>query len=374
MLSDLELKYYSRQILLDEIGISGQGKLKNAKVLVIGAGGLGCPVLTYLTAAGIGNIGIVDDDKIDISNLHRQTLFSFDEVGKSKAEIAKIKLEKLNPFISIEALPKRFEIENALEIIKKYDIIVDCSDNYETRFLVNDSCVLLNKILIYGSIYKFEGQVSVFNFKNGPTYRCLFPEIPLKESLTNCSLSGVVGVLPGIIGSFQANEVIKIITEQNNILSGKLMIFNSKTNESQFIHFVRNKTVDYSEICKLNFSKEENNLSNIAIKQIEKQDLIESEKINKREILFLDVREMGEIPIFESENVIKIPLSKLDPITIGLELKKIPKNKKIIVFCQSGFRSIRAIKMLKELNDFENLVNLKDGINKNFIEAWKKKK
>ena len=363
MLSDLELKYYSRQILLEDIGLAGQEKLKKAKVLVIGAGGLGCPVLTYLTAAGVGNIGIVDHDIIEISNLHRQTLYSFEEIGKSKAEIAKIKLEKLNPFISIEVFSIRFEIDNALKIMEKYEIIVDCSDNYETRFLVNDATVFLNKILIYGSIYKFEGQVSVFNFKNGPTYRCLFPEMPVKESLTNCSLSGVIGVLPGIIGGFQANEVVKIITEQNNILSGKLMIYNAKTNHNQFIDFKRNSAINYDLLFKLQLS------TKIQHYEISKQELLEVEKIIKQEILFLDVREIGEIPIFETENLIRISLSKIE-----LDFNKIPKNQKVIVFCQSGIRSKNAINLLKKLDNFENLINLNEGISEEFIESWKEKK
>lgn len=363
MLSDLELKYYSRQILLEEIGLKGQEKLKSAKVLVIGAGGLGCPVLTYLAAAGVGDIGIVDNDTIDISNLHRQILYSYEEIGKSKAEIAKIKLEKLNPFISIEAFKLRLGIDNALEIIKKYDIIVDCSDNYQTRFLVNDAAIFLNKILVYGSIYKFEGQVSVFNFKNGPTYRCLFPQFPLKESLVNCSLSGVIGVLPGIIGSFQANEVVKIITEQNNILSGKLMIYNAKTNNSQFIYFEKNSSINYDEIIKLHFSNE------IQYSETSKKELLELEKIMKQEILFLDVREIGEMPTFDFENLLKIPLS-----IVEMEFSKIPKNKKVIVFCQSGNRSKQAIILLEKFYNFENLVNLTDGISENFIESWKKKK
>lgn len=230
MLTDKEIAYYSRQLLVDEIGIAGQLKLKQAKVLVVGAGGLGCPLLQYITAAGVGSIGIVDGDFVDISNLHRQILYDFNSIGKNKAIESKNKLKTLNPFIDIEAFPLSLESENAIEIIQNYDIIVDCSDNYATRFLVNDAGVLLQKIVVYGSIYRFEGQVSVFNLQNGPTYRCLFPELPTEESTTNCSLSGVIGVLPGIIGVLQANEVIKLITGIGDVLSGKLLVYNALNN------------------------------------------------------------------------------------------------------------------------------------------------
>src|ERR1700751_3643008 len=200
-----ELKRYARHIILSEIGLDGQQKLKQARVLVIGAGGLGCPVLQYLTAAGVGTIGIVDFDKVDDSNLQRQVLYSTEDVGEAKAQIAKEKLGRQNPYINLIAHVTQITSANALEIISLYDIVVDGSDNFATRYLVNDACVILNKPMVSGAIYKFEGQVSVFNYNNGPTYRCIFPEPPGEDESPNCADIGVIASLPGIIGTIQAN-------------------------------------------------------------------------------------------------------------------------------------------------------------------------
>ena len=207
-----EKSFYSRQLLLPEIGETGQQKLKQARVLVIGAGGLGCPVLTYLAAAGVGHIGIVDADIIDKTNLHRQVLFGFSQIGMPKVEAAINRLKDLNPYVTLKGFYENLLPENAIEIIKSYDIVVDATDNFPVRYLINDSCVILDKPFVLGSIDRFQGQVSVMNFKDnngvsGPTYRCLFPYPPKPESAPNCSQIGVIGVLPGIIGSFQANEV-----------------------------------------------------------------------------------------------------------------------------------------------------------------------
>ena len=220
---------YSRHILLSEIGQIGQDKLSKAKVLVVGAGGLGCPVLQYLTSAGVGTIGIIDFDAVETSNLQRQVLFGLSSIGKNKATAAKERLTDLNNEISIIAYAEKLTYKNTLQLFEKYDIIVDGSDNFETRYLVNDGCIITNKPLIFGAIYKFEGQVSVFNYQNGPTYRCLFPKPPKKGSILNCSEIGVLGVLPGIIGSMQANEVLKIILGIGHVLSGKLLFYNALT-------------------------------------------------------------------------------------------------------------------------------------------------
>ena len=232
---------YNRHIILSEIGQAGQDKISNAKVLVIGAGGLGCPILQYLTAAGVGSIGIVDFDSVNISNLQRQVLFGTSTLGKNKAEAAKQRLEDLNDEISIVAYPKKLTHSNAVDLFHKYDIIVDGTDNFETRYLVNDACIISNKPLVFGAIYKFEGQVSIFNYKNGPSYRCIFPHPPEKGSIPNCSEVGVLGVLPGIIGAMQANEVIKIILEFGNMLSGKLLCFNALTLQNSIIRISRSE-------------------------------------------------------------------------------------------------------------------------------------
>jgi len=227
ILSPREVRRYSKQIMLPEIGLEGQEKLKKAKVLVVGAGGLGCPVLQYLTAAGIGKIGIVEFDKVDESNLQRQVLYGSLDVGKLKAIIAKNWLEHLNSLVEFEIFNLKLEATNTINIIKGFDIVVDATDNYEVRYIINDTCVILNKPMVHGAIFKFEGQVSVFNFNGGPTYRCYNPyEKTTARKNPKPADIGLMGVLPGITGSIMANEVIKIITGTGMILSGKLLIFN----------------------------------------------------------------------------------------------------------------------------------------------------
>ena len=221
---------YARQIALNEVGESGQQKLLNAKVLVIGAGGLGCPALQYLAAAGVGTIGIVDGDTVDESNLQRQILYTTSDLGSLKVEVAKERLNALNPAVSITIYPENLHAENAMEIIQDYDLVMDGTDNLAARYLVNDACVKLNKPFVYGAIHKFEGQVSVFNFNGGPTYRCLFPENPQQNQIPNCEELGVLGVLPGVIGTLQATEINKLILVVVEPLSGKLKINNILTN------------------------------------------------------------------------------------------------------------------------------------------------
>ena len=233
---------YNRHIILSDVGQQGQDKLSDAKVLVVGAGGLGCPVLQYLTAAGIGTLGIIDFDIVEESNLQRQILFGTESLGTNKAIAAKKRLEDLNPTINIEAITERLTSKNALSLFKEYDLIVDGTDNFATRYLVNDTAILTNKPFVYGAIYKFEGQVSVFNYKDGPSYRCLFPIPPKEGSVANCSEVGVLGVLPGIIGTMMANEVIKIILEFDQVLSGKLLCYNSRTAESSTLKINKNQS------------------------------------------------------------------------------------------------------------------------------------
>jgi adenylyltransferase/sulfurtransferase len=231
ILSPREIRRYGRQIMIPEIGVTGQEKLKNAKILVVGAGGLGCPVLQYLAAAGVGKITIAEFDTVDESNLQRQILYGSDDVGKLKSIIAKDRLEHLNSLLKFEIFNLRIDHTNALKILKDYDIIVDATDNLDARYIINDSCIILNKPMVHGSIYKFEGAISVFNYKGGPTYRCYNPDnrkTVYKNPLP--SEIGLFGVLPGITGTFMANEVIKIITEAGEILSGKVLLINIFSN------------------------------------------------------------------------------------------------------------------------------------------------
>ena len=348
-LSNEEKKQYDRHLILNEIGLEGQLKLKSSKVLVIGAGGLGCPILQYLTAAGVGNIGIVDDDVIDQSNLQRQILYSFDDIGEYKANKVVDRLKTLNPFTIFNTYLERLTSENAIQLFDQYDIIVDGTDNFSTRYLVNDAAVLSNKPVVFGSIFKFEGQVSVFNFNNGPTYRCLYPIPPKPNEVPNCSELGVLGVLPGIIGSFQANEVIKIICGIGTVLSGKLLTFNSLSMQQSIFSLQKNNDVqitelnsDYELFCGLTPSVAEISLSSL--------------RENLASYNLLDVRRIEER---EQNNIggVHIPLHELKG-----RIHEIRMDKPLVVYCKAGVRSKMAIDILTEANLNVKLVNLSSGI------------
>ncbi|MCB0380324.1 MAG: molybdopterin-synthase adenylyltransferase MoeB [Flavobacteriales bacterium] len=360
MLDDKEKYRYSRHLLLDKVGELGQQKLKAAKVLVIGAGGLGCPVLQYLTAAGVGTIGIIDFDKVDETNLQRQILFSINDIGKNKAIAAKERLEQLNQFVKFEVNVEKLTSKNALSIFNNYDVVVDGTDNFSTRYLVNDACVIKQKPLVYGAIYKFEGQVSVFNYQNGPSYRCLFPEPPKPGSVPSCSDVGVIGVLPGIIGTQQANEALKIILEIGTPLSGKLLMYDAL--QSSFTTLKVNRSEE--QITKVLNSKNEfeNNDYDLfcGIKPAGLKGEITSSELKKilenEALQLLDVREEWEQPKIEHFEVLNIPLNQ-----IPVSLAQIDKTKKTVVICQHGVRSLKAIEFLKA-NGFNNLINLTGGM------------
>lgn len=360
MLNNSEKNRYSRHILLDKVGEIGQEKLKAAKVLVIGAGGLGCPVLQYLTAAGVGTIGVIDFDVVDETNLQRQILFTINDIGKNKATVAKERLEQLNPYVKFEIYPEKLIPKNALEIFKHYDVVVDGTDNFSTRYLVNDACVITNKPLVYGAIYKFEGQVSVFNYQGGPTYRCLFPEPPKAGSVPNCSDVGVLGVLPGLIGTQQANEVLKIILEIGTPLSGKLLIYDALQSSSTIIKINRCEEQVQKVLATKNDFENNNYDLFCGIKPFQMKNEISSTELKElmqHEILqLLDVREAWEQPKIENYEVLNIPLQK-----IPFSLEQIDKTKKTVVICQHGVRSLKAIEYLKN-NGFNNLINLKGGM------------
>lgn len=238
-LSSQELNRYSRQIMMDEIGIEGQEIIKNARVLVAGAGGLGSPVLFYLAAAGVGTIGIIDNDQVEESNLQRQILYHIDDDGLYKAEVAARKLALLNPNGKYFAYSCRLSVENVLDVFASYDIIVDCTDNFPTRYLISDACVMLNKPCVFGAVFKFEGQVTVLNYQNGPTLRCLYPDLPSIEQMHTYQNAGIIGYVLGIIGSMQASEVIKLILGQGEILSGRLFVINTSSMETHIVSFSR---------------------------------------------------------------------------------------------------------------------------------------
>ncbi|MCF6295671.1 MAG: HesA/MoeB/ThiF family protein [Flavobacteriaceae bacterium] len=343
---------YSRHIVLKEIGQRGQDKLSKAKVLVVGAGGLGCPVLQYLTAAGIGTIGIIDFDNVEESNLQRQILFGTSSLGKNKAIAAKQRLQDLNNTITIHTYPEKLTHKNALKLFNDYDIIVDGTDNFATRYLINDASIITGKPLVYGAIYKFEGQVSVFNYQNGASYRCLFPTPPKEGTVPNCSEIGVLGVLPGIIGSMQANEVLKIILGLGNLLSGKLFCYNALTTQTTTLKINRVE----SEINKVLSKKESFQNTNEELNcDFYVPEISIEEAFKKKNIQFIDVRENDELPKVEELNPTYIPLSELENRLDNIDLKK-----EIIIFCQVGIRSKTAVSILQKHN-INKSYSIKEG-------------
>ncbi|MGC2242634.1 MAG: molybdopterin-synthase adenylyltransferase MoeB, partial [Candidatus Aquilonibacter sp.] len=234
-----ELRRYSRHLLIPEVGLAGQERLAAARVLVVGAGGLGSPVLQYLSAAGVGRVGIVDDDVVDITNLQRQTIFATSDVGKRKATVAAEHVHAINPSIEIDAIPRRFDASNARELVRLYDIVVDCTDRFSTRYLINDACVLEGKPDVYASIFRFDGQVSIFNYSDGPCYRCLYPDAPPAGTVPTCAEGGVLGVLPGLVGTWQANEVLKLLLGIGEPLAGRLLLVESLGARTREVRFER---------------------------------------------------------------------------------------------------------------------------------------
>ncbi len=353
---------YARHLAIPQFGIEGQKKLKAAKVLVVGSGGLGSPLLLYLAAAGVGHIGIVDFDTVDDSNLQRQVLFTTEDIGMPKTTIAKQRLLALNPHINVKTHDVQLTSQNALEIVKDYDIVADGTDNFPTRYLVNDACLLLGKINVYASIFRFEGQVAVFNYPNSdgkrsPNYRDLYPEPPPPGLVPNCAEGGVLGVLPGIIGSIQASEVIKIITGVGQPLVGKLFIFDL----ASFVPRVLNipftstvevtKLIDYDQFCGITHKSEDPTMKEITVKEL-KEMMDENQ-----EFQLIDVREPHE---YEFANLVVelIPLLK-----IHQNIDNFAKDKPVIMQCRSGARSGKAIKLLQSMDpSLQNLYNLKGGI------------
>ena len=366
-----ELARYDRHIIIPGFGMEAQQKLKAAKVLVIGSGGLGSPVLLYLAAAGVGTIGIVDFDVVDDSNLQRQVLFGVNEIGKPKVEAAKRRLEALNPYIQLRIYNTHLNSQNALDILRDYDVIADGTDNFPTRYLVNDASVLLGKPNVYASIFQFEGQVSVFNYKDaegdpGPNYRDLYPTPPPPGLVPSCAEGGVLGVLPGIIGSLQALEVIKVITGVGDTLSGRFYIFDALNFESRTFNIKRREDnpingtnptitalIDYEQFCGMR-AVEEAPLKEITAKEL--YDL----QVKGEKFQLIDVREPHEYDIVNIGAEL-IPLGTILNDTDAVA-GRIDTNKKVIVHCKMGGRSAKAIRALEEKFKFTNLYNLKGGI------------
>jgi adenylyltransferase/sulfurtransferase len=366
---NLETNRYQRQIQLKEIGQMGQDKIANAKVLIIGAGGLGCPALQYLAAAGVGNVGIVDFDVVELSNLQRQILYTIDDIGQSKAITAAKKVKALNPEIKIVTYNIQITNKNALEILENYDLIIDGSDNFATRYLINDACLLLDKPLIYGAVLRFEGQIGVFNLVDNNTnlktnYRDLFPKPPDLDSTISCNDVGVLGVIPGIIGTLQATEALKIIAGIGKPLTNKIISYNSLENTFYDFEIVTNvnSSIDYpkSKTSFLNYNYDWFCNSNL---DVETLSIKEFENLRKQEkITIIDAREKGELPNVDEFDFTLIPLSDFEN-----RVSIIPTENRIVVFCKSGQRSAKAVKLLKEKFPDCKAYNLAGG-----IENWKK--
>jgi adenylyltransferase/sulfurtransferase len=343
---------YSRQTILPEIGEAGQARLRAAKVLVVGAGGLGSPVATYLAAAGVGRIGLIDFDRVDITNLHRQILYGTSDVGRPKLEAARERIEDLNPDVDVVTHEARLTSENALEILRNYDVVIDGTDNFPTRYLVNDACVILGRPNVYGSVFRFDGQASVFATSEGPCYRCLYPEPPPAHLVPSCAEGGVLGVLPGVIGTIQATEAIKLITGAGEPLIGRMLLFDALQMSFRTVRIPRRceqhdpitRLIDYEELCS----------------PMHETDITPSELSDRlargEELVLVDVRENHEWTTGHLPSAQHIPLGQL-----AQRLGEIPKDREIVMICRSGGRSAHAQAHLKQAG-YAKVKNLVGGM------------
>ncbi|MBN3907052.1 MAG: molybdopterin-synthase adenylyltransferase MoeB [Nostoc sp. NMS1] len=358
---------YSRHLILPEVGLEGQKRLKAASVQCIGTGGLGSPLLLYLAAAGIGRIGIVDFDVVDTSNLQRQVIHGTSWVGKPKIESAKNRIHEINPYCQVDLYETRLTSENALEILQPYDIVVDGTDNFPTRYLVNDACVLLNKPNVYGSILRFEGQATVFNYQGGPNYRDLFPEPPPPGMVPSCAEGGVLGILPGIIGLIQATETVKIILGQGNTLSGRLLLYNAldmKFRELKLrpnpIRPVIEKLIDYEQFCGIPQAKAEEAKQQMESQEMTVKDLKELLDSGAKDFVLLDVRNPHEYDIAKIPGSVLVPLPDIENGNGVAKVKEILNGHRLIAHCKMGGRSAKALAILKEAGIVGT--NVKGGI------------
>jgi len=364
-LTNEEILRYSRHLIMPEVGMEGQLKLKGAKVLLIGTGGLGAPLGLYLTAAGVGHIGLVDFDVVDFTNLQRQVTFGTSDVGKPKTAAAAARLSNLNPDVHITTYETKLTSANALELFKDYDVVVDGTDNFPTRYLVNDACILLGKPNVYGSIFRFEGQVTVFGMPDGPCYRCLYPEPPPPGLVPSCAEGGVLGVLPGIVGSLQALEAIKLIIGRGDSLEGRLVLFDALAMKFRELKLRKNphcpmcgshrkihELIDYNEFCGIRGEEEPE--SDLHVPEITPREL--KEKLDRGEHIFiLDVREPHEYQICNLHGHL-IPLGELPR-----RVHELDSAHEIVAHCKSGKRSAQAVDFLRQAG-FRKIYNLRGGI------------
>jgi len=365
-LSNEEVMRYSRHLIMPEVGMDGQLKLKQAKVLCIGTGGLGAPLGLYLAAAGVGRIGLVDFDSVDLTNLQRQILFGTSDIGRPKIEAATERLRNLNPDIQIDRFTTRLTSENALDLLKDYDVVVDGTDNFPTRYLVNDACVILGKPNVYGSIFRFEGQITIFGAPGGPCYRCLYPEPPPPGLVPSCAEGGVLGVLPGIVGAIQAAETLKLIIGRGQPLIGRLLLFDALAMRFRELKLRKNpecpvcgerrtitKLIDYAEFCGVR-GEEAKSPAQTTVPEIAPREL--KSRLDRGDDLFvLDVREPHEYQICNLGGHL-IPLGEL-----SRRVNELDSAREIVAHCRSGKRSAEAVEFLRSAG-FRKVLNLKGGI------------
>jgi adenylyltransferase/sulfurtransferase len=366
-----EILRYSRHLLIPEVGLDGQRKLKGSSALIIGTGGLGSPVSLYLAAAGVGRIGLVDYDVVDSSNLQRQIIHGTSTVGKLKVESARVKLADLNPDVQVDVYNEPFTSENAMRIAQHYDILLDGTDNFPTRYLTNDVAVFLGKPNVYASIYRFDGQVSVFYAKEGPCYRCLFPEPPPPGLVPSCAEGGVLGVLPGTIGTIQATEALKVLLGIGDPLIGRLLLYNALDMSFDFVKLKKNpncrvcgehadihELIDYEAFCGVPGHDHDEGSAGVGL-DITATDL--AQRMQQNHLKLLDVREPHELQISAIPGAVNIPLG-----TLAARLSELDSAQDMVVFCKTGVRSTRALELLASAG-FKKVKNLRGGIN-----AWAK--
>ena len=362
-----EVRRYSRHIIIPEVGMAGQKRLKNAKVLVVGAGGLGSPALLYLAAAGVGTLGIVEFDEVDESNLQRQIIHSQADIGRSKAESAKDSVLGINPYVNVVLHEERLEAENVMDIFSQYDLIVDGTDNFATRYLANDACVLLNKPYVWGSIYRFDGQASVFWSEHGPCYRCLYPEPPPPGMVPSCAEGGVLGVLCASIGSIQVNEAIKLLAGIGEPLVGRLMIYDALEMQYRQVKVRKDpdcavcgdnptvtELIDYEAFCGVVSVEAQEAAAGSTITVDELKDMMDAGK----DFQLIDVREPNEFEIVSIPGAVLIPK---DEILSGRALSQLPNDKPIVLHCKTGVRSAEALAAVKNAG-FKDAVHVQGGV------------
>jgi adenylyltransferase/sulfurtransferase len=362
-----EVKRYSRHLIIPDVGMTGQKRLKNAKVLVVGAGGLGSPALLYLAAAGVGTLGIVDFDVVDESNLQRQIIHGVSDIGQPKAESARNSIKEINPLVEVVLHEERLDSDNALDIFRPYDLIVDGTDNFATRYLVNDACVLLNKPYVWGSIYRFDGQASVFWSEYGPCYRCLYPEPPPPGMVPSCAEGGVLGVLCASIGSIQVNEAIKVITGIGDPLVGRLMIYDALEMTYRSVKVRKDpecpvcgknptvtELIDYEAFCGAVSEEAQEAVQGSTITAKDLKNMMD----NGENIFVVDVREPNEYEIVSIPGATLIPKGEF---LSGAALEKLPQDQRIVLHCKSGARSAEALAIVKDAG-FSDAVHVGGGV------------